>query len=936
MGLEVSQTLFLILSFGCFNVTGKLFALSCPSGQFALNYQCIDCHPSCEECNGQELFECTKCGIDEEGSERFLYLGRCKLHCPRGFYQDHKKHSCEACMANCDLCTGTETCAKCKGNYKLQNGVCQITQCEEGQVENPENGECLDCDSGCKTCSADDPELCSSCLEGYFLYRYQCRRRCPQKYYEDRGRRMCLACPLSCVECKNESYCLSCVGYYLYVADNKCYRCDATCQTCFGPQALDCSSCYSGYFLDQDSSCVEHCPLGFFSNPATQLCEQCSFTCESCKGKSENCLRCKNEDYSLFLFEGRCVFSCPDGYFGSADGLCEKCDRSCQTCDESKTKCSTCIKGLYLENDQCLSECSVGYYPDEDGTCKHCSAHCNICDGSKTCKVCSYMYLLHNGICKATCPEGYFEDLDRQRCLLCHMTCATCSGTSNNDCETCSPDTPKLYKGQCLEECLSGTFYESKPEECQECDRTCAKCSGPLPTDCIMCKEELALDPVTKRCGVKGDAKCPPKTFLHSNHFTCEACYDGCESCTGSSQNDCLTCRSPYYLYRIHRISKRNFLKFSIMKHRRGKFNYNNTCMKECPPGTYHFREEADGVELGFCSNCDQVCSTCTGGSPQDCITCTSGYYKIQHYCILHCPVGYYKGTNHCEKCDAACQHCLGSGPQACLVCPPHTLQIEDSTQCVEHCPERFYQDNQVCKQCHQSCKTCKDSTPRGCLTCDWGNTLQDSICYPHCEEKHYLTEEEVCKSCHPSCRHCSGPGPNSCVTCKLNYALHPIEKNCKKCCSPETDQPDCCLCSSNTGLCAEQLQSWDKKLMQLNTGYKRPSLSSAIALGLVMVVLVIGIGIFGLLQAKARKKLCWRQSYEWLGGNSKAAPFVNTDYVVLNKSDHANEHTHEECDVVYSSKDGTVYRRYGFKLSEDEEDEEECDEKTRLNKVNC
>uniref|UniRef100_H3BF71 Growth factor receptor domain-containing protein n=1 Tax=Latimeria chalumnae TaxID=7897 RepID=H3BF71_LATCH len=370
------QTLFLILSFGCFNVTGKLFALSCPSGQFALNYQCIDCHPSCEECNGQELFECTKCGIDEEGSERFLYLGRCKLHCPRGFYQDHKKHSCEACMANCDLCTGTETCAKCKGNYKLQNGVCQITQCEEGQVENPENGECLDCDSGCKTCSA-------------------------------------------------------------------------------------------GYFLDQDSSCVEHCPLGFFSNPATQLCEQCSFTCESCKGKSENCLRCKNEDYSLFLFEGRCVFSCPDGYFGSADGLCEKCDRSCQTCDESKTKCSTCIKGLYLENDQCLSECSVGYYPDEDGTCKHCSAHCNICDGSKTCKVCSYMYLLHNGICKATCPEGYFEDLDRQRCLLCHMTCATCSGTSNNDCETCSPDTPKLYKGQCLEECLSGTFYESKPEECQ-------------------------------------------------------------------------------------------------------------------------------------------------------------------------------------------------------------------------------------------------------------------------------------------------------------------------------------------------------------------------------------------------------------------------------------------------------------------------------------
>lgn len=37
----------------------------CPSGQFMWKNQCVLCHPTCSECNGHELFECTTCGVGE-------------------------------------------------------------------------------------------------------------------------------------------------------------------------------------------------------------------------------------------------------------------------------------------------------------------------------------------------------------------------------------------------------------------------------------------------------------------------------------------------------------------------------------------------------------------------------------------------------------------------------------------------------------------------------------------------------------------------------------------------------------------------------------------------------------------------------------------------------------------------------------------------------
>lgn len=44
---------------------GCKLSSKCPSGQFMSKNQCVLCHPTCSECSGHELFECTTCGVGE-------------------------------------------------------------------------------------------------------------------------------------------------------------------------------------------------------------------------------------------------------------------------------------------------------------------------------------------------------------------------------------------------------------------------------------------------------------------------------------------------------------------------------------------------------------------------------------------------------------------------------------------------------------------------------------------------------------------------------------------------------------------------------------------------------------------------------------------------------------------------------------------------------
>ncbi|KAM9753982.1 uncharacterized protein ACNS7B_007134 isoform 1-T1 [Menidia menidia] len=959
-----SFTAFCSLLVLCVGLGGCKPSSSCPSGQFMLKNQCVLCHPTCSECDGHELYECTTCGVYEDGQERFLHQGRCRTNCPRGFYPDRGHYACLPCITNCELCTDGNICAKCREHYKLQSGVCQTALCDKGQVQDPDTGECINCEAGCKTCSTEDPEICNSCAQGYFLFRHQCRRHCPQSTYEDHSRGVCLACPGPCEDCRSNTNCLACQpgyflngrecvkqcpaqtfsdssgwrcqlchrscqtchgphstdcdlcvggnvalhgqcpqvscppGQYLDGKYGECHTCDASCKACFGPQELDCSSCFTGYFLDQDSSCVEHCPSGSYANPATQLCEDCSPNCEDCVDTSDNCISCSKGSNRLFLHQGRCWSNCPEGFFESAEGLCEACDSSCVTCDGTKWQCLSCADGHYLESGACSLNCSLRTYPGDDGTCRRCPPHCDVCSDDRTCFKCTFLYLMLNGVCKASCPVGYYEDMEEGRCTQCHPTCGSCSGPLADDCETCSTFSPQLYKGACLKDCPTGTYYETAAQECQECHQTCISCAGPNPNQCIQCEKGLVLDPNSLLCGVTGDTECPPRTYLHDDQFTCMGCHQHCHSCEGPGNSECQTCAIPRYLH-------------------------NSTCVSECPAGTHSERQEANGQDLGFCLPCDHVCSTCSGASSRDCLSCSPGYLRLFQLCVTHCPTGYYRQESHCQKCDPSCELCTGPGPESCRVCLPPLLELQGTKLCVERCPDRFYQLKDICKQCHTSCRTCTDSSPQGCVTCDPGSTLKNKVCYPRCEEGRYFSEERRCEPCDGSCRHCAGPRPDQCLTCHGSFALHAVENRCARCCRGAGNDTDCCVCDSRSALCVEapQPKSGGRQETDMTTSSGALHHTSAALPIALLLAAGLALAVFALIKAHTRRRLCWSQSYERLSGSAG----ISMPHGVPEPD------SGDEVDVVYTSRGGSVYRRYSFIHEQDTDADQEVDENTCL-----
>ncbi|XP_056908075.1 proprotein convertase subtilisin/kexin type 5 isoform X1 [Takifugu flavidus] len=935
----------------------------CPSGQFMLKNQCVLCHPTCSECNGHELFECTTCGVDEDGQERFLNQFRCRTHCPRGLYPDRAHYACLPCIPNCELCTDGNICAKCREQYKLQNGICQLVTCDMGQVQDPDTGECINCEVGCKTCSTENPEICSSCVQGFFLFRHQCRRHCPQSTYEDWGRGVCLPCPVPCTDCRSNTRCFACQpGYFLnggacikqcpqqtfsnstgwrcqpchrscqtchgprstdcnlclngnaplhgqcpmvncplgqyYDGKNSlCHSCDASCKTCFGPQALDCSSCFKGQFLDQEGSCVSQCPSGSFANSATLLCEECSPNCESCVDNSDNCISCSKSSNKPFHHRGRCWRNCPDGFYETTVGTCEACDSSCLTCDGIKTQCLSCADGYFLESGTCSLNCTLRTYPADDGTCRRCPPHCDVCADDRNCFKCSFLYLMLHGVCKASCPRGYYEDMEEGRCGQCHPTCGTCSGPLEDDCESCSELNPKLYKGTCTKDCPPRTYYENEAMECQECHQTCSSCSGPEANQCTQCEKGLVLDPNTLLCGVTGDTDCPPRTYLHDDQFTCMGCHRHCYSCQGPGKDKCLTCAIPAFLH-------------------------NGSCVGECPGGTYETRQLADGTELGYCLPCDHACSTCNGASPRDCITCSSAHLRLGEICVTHCPTGYYRDGSHCKRCDPSCELCTGPGHESCRTCLPPFLELQGTKLCVERCPQRFYQMGDLCKQCHTSCQTCTGPSPQGCLTCDWGSTLKDHVCYPRCEEGRYFSVEETCELCDGSCRHCSGPRPDQCLTCHREFALHAVENRCARCCRAPGNVTECCVCDRRSGLCVESPEPGDAQGPDLRISSKALTHTSAALPVALLLALGLAVALVVLVKARARKRFCWSQSYERLSGSGS----INMPHGVPEPD------SGDEVDVVYTSRGGSAFRRYSFIHEKEGDEGQEMTENTCLN----
>ncbi|XP_024081815.1 furin-like protease 2 isoform X2 [Cimex lectularius] len=327
----------------------------------------------------------------------------------------------------------------------------------------------------------------------------------------------------------------------------------------------------------------------------------------------------------------------------------------------------------------------------------------------------------------------------------CHESCATCAGTTQDSCLTCSPDL--LYVtdlGLCLQRCPDGYYEDTAGNQCISCQGNCASCPDG-PNICSSCDHHLILHNST--CV----ASCPKYTY-ETDDYRCNPCHSSCGTCKQGGASGCVTCLddSPA----------------SVNGH--------------CPlPGTR-------------CST--PHCVTCLSGV---CSECAAGYLlNNAHHCYpdpkAGCKPGEYKTEKGCKPCVDFTN---------CTRCPPE-LNILNNT-CVVSCGLGYFTDSGWCQKCAKNCAECQGDQADQCLSCDSGYKVTPTgTCVQDCPSDTYTTNWG-CIKCHHFCSSCSGEGPYACTSCIPGRYLDAASKLCMPCtpCN-STHKHQCCHCDPVTGKC--------------------------------------------------------------------------------------------------------------------------------------
>ena len=80
-----------------------------------------------------------------------------------------------------------------------------------------------------------------------------------------------------------------------------------------------------------------------------------------------------------------------------------------------------------------------------------------------------------------------------------------------------------------------------------KCDISCVTCSGPEINNCLECYSNAKLVSGICSCDLEYYAK-PTENCVSFPCMVCEICYEGCDICSGSGENECQKCKAKYYM----------------------------------------------------------------------------------------------------------------------------------------------------------------------------------------------------------------------------------------------------------------------------------------------------------------------------------------------------------------------------------------------------
>ena len=375
----------------------------------------------------------------------------------------------------------------------------------------------------------------------------------------------------------------------------------------------------------------------------------------------------------------------------------------CATC---AARCATCVGSAQSD----CTACESGYYlPD----CAACQASCSVCTGPSNtqCSECKAGFFLQpapSTTCLYSCPAGYWQDTTNNICAACSAACSRCTDSSSYQCSACKPGFfLQPASTICLDSCPSGYWGDTGINVCSACDAACSLCTGSSNTQCLTCNSGFFLQPVPQ--DTTCISSCPLGFWEDATNHICAPCDYSCESCLGGTNNQCTACKPGFFLQPASTI-----------------------CLDSCPSGYW------GNTTNNVCSACDTACSTCTGPSYKQCSDCNSGYFlqpgrRPRATCLSSCPIGYGEDSvnNTCVMCDSSCSVCTGSSNTQCSICNEgFFLQPAPSTTtCLDSCPAGYWQDttNHICASCDISCSQCTGPLNSQCSACNPGYVLQPS-----------------------------------------------------------------------------------------------------------------------------------------------------------------------------------------------------------------
>lgn len=132
-----------------------------------------------------------------------------------------------------------------------------------------------------------------------------------------------------------------------------------------------------------------------------KTCTPCEANCANCQDRPDYCISC---EHHLVKHENKCFAACPEKTYETEDFRCADCHSSCQYCNgSSESQCILCRPNRFLLGGKCLNSCPDGYYGDKKRKeCLMCPTGCAICNSEK-CLTCKTDWVMNK---KGKCVPG--------------------------------------------------------------------------------------------------------------------------------------------------------------------------------------------------------------------------------------------------------------------------------------------------------------------------------------------------------------------------------------------------------------------------------------------------------------------------------------------------------------------------------------------------